>query len=109
MIDGCVSLYVFGSWLRSESPNDIDLLWVFDKEKIPTAEVLSHVCMKEEAMARGLSVPIHHTILSVSEELELGFIQETDAVWVGDGVKEIEVLSRQLHELRETCVSTGSL
>lgn len=107
MIDGCVSLYIFGSWLRSESPNDIDLLWVFDKEKIPTAEVLSHVFMKEETMAGGLSVPIHHTILSVSEELELGFIQETDAVWVGDGVKESEVLSRQLHELRETRMRKG--
>ena len=107
MIDGCVSLYAFGSWLRSESPNDIDLLWVFDKEKIPTAEVLSHVCMKEEAMARGLSVPIHHTILSVSEELELGFIQETDAVWVGDGVKASEALSRQLHKLRETRMRKG--
>lgn len=107
MIDECVSLYVFGSWLRSEAPNDIDLLWVFDKEKIPTAEVLSHVCMKEAAMARGLIVPIHHTILSVSEELELGFIQETDAVWVGDGVNESEVLSRQLHELRETRMRKG--
>ena len=102
MIEGCFSLYVFGSWLRSESPNDIDLLWVFGRDKISTIEVLSFVRMKEANLARGLSVPIHPTILSESEERELGFIQETGAVWVGDGVKESEALSGQLHELRKT-------
>ena len=72
--------YIFGSYLHSDSPADIDLLIVYDeKECVPAVAYQNHKRLIEYiGSIAGLSV--HPTLLTCKEEKHSEFIANTGAV-----------------------------
>lgn len=98
-------LYLFGSYLSSDNPHDIDLLWLYDKAVMSPAEMLKVVKDKEACMTSKFPVPIHHTIMSSSENSETGFIDQVGAVYIGSASDDTERIlgrmRRQVDKARE--------
>lgn len=77
-----IRLFVFGSYLISATPGDIDLLAVYDPKLVPHHEIYARL---ESAICRlrtfvGLDVDL--TVLSVREATDSLFVQEEGAVEV---------------------------
>lgn len=85
-------LFLFGSYIQSLNPHDIDLLWLYDKTVMSPESMLATVNEIESFMAARLPVPIHHTILSTTENAETGFLESVDAVFVGGLSEETNIL-----------------
>ena len=68
------NLYVFGSCLRVDAPNDIDLLWVYDENRFNTLQAIEFVRQKTRHLQLLSNIPIHNTILSKKEETGTCFI-----------------------------------
>lgn len=85
-------LFLFGSYIQSVNPHDIDLLWLYDKTVMSPESMLARVNEIESFMAARLPVPIHHTILSTTENVEMGFLEGVDAVFVGGLSEEANIL-----------------
>lgn len=93
-------LFVFGSYMQSVNPHDIDLLWLYDKTVVSPESMLVTVNEIESFMAARLPVPIHHTILSTTENAELGFLGSVDAVFVGGLSEEDNILLSKLIQMK---------
>lgn len=93
-------LFVFGSYMQSVNPHDIDLLWLYDKTVVSPESMLVTVNEIESFMAARLPVPIHHTILSTTENAELGFLESVDAVFVGGLSEEANILLSKLIQMK---------
>lgn len=100
MCEGRIRLYVFGSWLKSSCPNDVDLLWIFSKRYVETAKALSQIEVAERLMASELWLPIHHTILSEEEEREMNFLTNISAEYVGDILEEPSALVKSVFQMK---------
>lgn len=79
MKDILAKLYVFGSCLRNDGPNDIDLLWVYNKNMFNTQQALEFVNKQATHLQLLTSISIHNTILSDSEENSVHFIDAVEA------------------------------
>lgn len=79
MKDIVAKLYVFGSCLRNDGPNDIDLLWVYNKNMFNTQQALEFVNKQATHLQLLTSISIHNTILSDSEENSAHFIDAVEA------------------------------
>lgn len=74
------TLFLFGSILKSQAPNDLDLLVVYDPELCPPELAYTyHRCMVDD-MAAAYGLPIHATFLTPSEQRATDFIARTCAV-----------------------------
>ena len=78
MPDG-IALYIFGSCLKSETPNDIDLIIIYDKN-IYQGSTIFKICAKMlEEVSDFFNLPIHTTYLSQEEEHRIDFIKKVGA------------------------------
>jgi hypothetical protein len=71
--------YLFGSFLYSINPNDIDLLIVYNKERVKHEQILElrkNICSKVIEVSH---IKLDVTILDVIEEKEFGFINKVNA------------------------------
>ena len=93
-------LFLFGSYMQSVNPHDIDLLWLYDKTVMSPESMLARVNEIESFMAARLPVPIHHTILSTTENEEMGFIESVDAVFVGGLSEEANILLSKVIQIK---------
>ena len=93
-------LFLFGSYMQSVNPHDIDLLWLYDKTVMSTESMLARVNEIESFMAARLPVPIHHTILSTTENVEMGFLEGVDAVFVGGLSEEANILLGKVIQMK---------
>ena len=82
MKDSVISLYAFGSYLTNDTPNDIDLLWVYDKNIFTAKRALMFVSQKTLHLKSLTYIPIHNTILSESEEASVRFIASSQASYI---------------------------
>ena len=74
-------IYVFGSWLWSLAPRDIDLLIVYRSTGID--DILNAVRMREQLRQNVqalLGLQVHFVTLTQSEETQLQFAADTRAV-----------------------------
>jgi predicted nucleotidyltransferase len=67
-------VYVFGSWLRSEIPNDVDLLIVFDPQKCSFAEAAMLRRQIAEAIFDSFDLAGDIVLLTVREEEQADFV-----------------------------------
>ena len=93
-------LFLFGSYIQSVNPHDIDLLWLYDKTVMSPESMLATVNEIESFMAARLPVPIHHTILSTTENAEMGFLESVDAVFVGGLSEEASILLDKVIQMK---------
>ena len=89
-------LYLFGSYLKSVDPHDIDLLWLYNKMEMSPESIMVLVNERESFMEARLPLPIHHTILSIAEEMETGFLESVDGVFIGGLSEDVEALVDKL-------------
>ena len=93
-------LYLFGSYLKSVDPNDIDLLWLYDKAAMSPEAMMVMVNKRESFMATRLPQPIHHTILSTTENAEMGFLESVDATFVGGLSEDANILLGKVIQMK---------
>lgn len=76
--------YIFGSFLHSDSPSDIDLLVVYDPLEVHPKNVTKHCKPLFAAIEQAISLKVHSTILTCSEEQESEFVERSKAVLLED-------------------------
>lgn len=79
MNDVIANLWVFGSCLKNRAPNDIDLLWVYDTNRLNAQQAVSFVNRQIFLLQLLTRISIHNTILSNSEEDRFNFISSCHA------------------------------
>ena len=72
--------YIFGSYLHSDSPSDIDLLVVYDPLEVHPKDVAKYCKPLFAAIEQAISLKVHSTILTYSEEREAEFVERSKAV-----------------------------
>ncbi|EGR1911382.1 hypothetical protein VCSRO208_1457 [Vibrio cholerae] len=72
--------YIFGSYLHSDSPSDIDLLVVYDPQEVHPKDVTKHCKPLFDAIEQAISLKVHSTILTCSEERESEFVERSKAL-----------------------------
>lgn len=75
-------ILIFGSARFATYPNDIDLLFVYDANRIEPKDVypiLGPVLIELESK---LNVPINHVVLSLDEDRESAFSSSVDAMCI---------------------------
>ena len=77
-----VSLYVFGSYLTSDSPNDIDLLWVYEAD-VDVRSVMAYIRGQEARWSGKFERPFHSSVLSAAEESAEHFVSMVGAKKIG--------------------------
>lgn len=74
------TLFLFGSILKSQAPNDLDILVVYDPEVCPPEVAYTYHRSMVDDLAVAFGLPIHATFLTPSEERGTDFISRTCAV-----------------------------
>jgi predicted nucleotidyltransferase len=73
-------LFIFGSVLTSSSPNDLDVLVVYDPVTCPSHRAYAIHRDLVSDLEDLYALPVHLTLLTPSEELGTAFIARTKAV-----------------------------
>lgn len=74
------TLFLFGSILKSQAPNDLDILVVYDPEFCPPELAYTYHRSMVDDLAAVYGLPIHPTFLTRSEQRATDFIFRTSAV-----------------------------
>ncbi|WP_147949503.1 nucleotidyltransferase domain-containing protein [Paenibacillus sp. N3.4] len=70
-----INIYVFGSSLENNEPNDLDILLIYDSDRVKIDEILNFRTYLYNKLSKLLMIPIDLSILSIQEENELNFIE----------------------------------
>jgi hypothetical protein len=72
-------VFIFGSWLNSPVPKDLDLVFIYDDGVCsPQDAIIARQALKECGARLGLT--IHVILLSEAENAQCGFIKSVGAV-----------------------------
>jgi len=74
------TLFLFGSILKSQAPNDLDILVVYDPEFCPPELAYTYHRPMVDDLAAAYGLPVHATFLTPSEQRATDFISRTCAV-----------------------------
>jgi hypothetical protein len=72
--------YVFGSWLTSERPADLDVLIVYDPVHCDPSDAYSRLSPLLSYLEELTGLKAHATILSHSEQEDAGFVAKVGAI-----------------------------
>ena len=73
-------IFIFGSWIRLQEPNDLDLLFVYDEQLCTSQQaVLARNALIESGRRLGVRA-IHVVLLSESESAQCRFIESEGAL-----------------------------
>ena len=87
------TLFLFGSILKSQAPNDLDILVVYDPVVCPPEVAYTyHRSMVDELVA-AYGLPIHATFLTPSEQRATDFISRTCAVLFSEAQRRLTLRS----------------
>ncbi len=75
-----ISRYVFGSAMYSDTPSDIDIAIIYDKNYITTEEAIEYRRELADKMMCLNSMTIDTILLSVEEELEMAFLDNAKVI-----------------------------
>jgi len=72
-------VFIFGSWLRSQAPKDLDLLYVYNERVCsPQRAIKVRHTLIDCGVRLGLP-PVHVVVLSEAESVQCRFIESEDA------------------------------
>lgn len=72
--------YLFGSFLNSASPNDVDVLIVYDPQFCAPADAYELHSSFVNRLQEITGIAVHVTLLTIDEERECNFINDASAV-----------------------------
>jgi hypothetical protein len=87
-------IYVFGSSLWRQHPNDVDVLVVYDPTICPPENAHSSVAESIRSLADALGRPIHMTLLTRQEERGCAFKLDTGCVRLEEALGANPALQR---------------
>ncbi len=68
-------VFIFGSFSSgSDAPRDLDVLVVYDSDVVPPEDAFSVFAPLMEELGRKAGLPVDCTLLTVSEEAQVGFV-----------------------------------
>lgn len=70
-----ISRYVFGSALYSETPSDIDIAIIYDKNHVTVEDAIAYRRELVDEMMQINSMMIDTILLSLEEEMEMAFLE----------------------------------
>lgn len=70
-----ISRYVFGSALYSETPSDIDIAIIYDKNYVKVEDAIAYRRELVDKMMQLNSMKIDTILLSLEEEMEMAFLE----------------------------------
>lgn len=70
-----ISRFVFGSAIYSETPSDLDIAIVYDKQHITVEEAIAYRRELVDEMEQLNSMMIDTILLSLEEEKEMAFLE----------------------------------
>lgn len=70
-----ISRYVFGSALYSETPSDIDVAIIYDKNYVTVEDAIAYRRELVDEMKQLNSMMIDTILLSLEEEMEMAFLE----------------------------------
>jgi hypothetical protein len=73
-------VYLFGSFLNSSAPNDLDVLIVYDPQFCAPARAYELHGSFVNRLRKIAGIAVHTTFLTADEERECNFINDTGAV-----------------------------
>ncbi|WP_133511228.1 nucleotidyltransferase domain-containing protein [Candidatus Thiosymbion oneisti] len=73
-------VYIFGSWLTSENPSDLDVLVVYDPMHCNPSDAYLRLNPLLRDLVKLTGLRVHPTMLTYSEQEETGFVAEVDAM-----------------------------
>lgn len=94
------AVYVFGSILNSISPNDLDLLVIYNPNTYPKTEIYN--CCEEliSSLSKYFKLDVDVTYLTYSEVKQVSFIEKVEAIPL--------VSFLQANDESESCTSHNS-
>jgi predicted nucleotidyltransferase len=92
-----IKLYIFGSYLFSENPNDLDLLILYEKDKYSPQNIINYCKFIKGEFNRVINIPIHITALSLNEGSK--FLIDSNAIKFDTAIKKNKNL---IHHLKES-------
>lgn len=81
------TLFLFGSILKSQEPNDLDILVVYDPEVCPPELAYQYHSSMVDDLAAAYGLPIHATFLTPAEQRATDFISRTCAVLFSEALR----------------------
>jgi predicted nucleotidyltransferase len=82
-------LYVFGSALTATTPNDLDVLVIYDPQACPPQKAYSVHRETVVDLEKYYQLPVHITLLTFSEEASTEFIRRTGAIEFATATKRL--------------------
>jgi len=70
-----ISRYIFGSALYSETPSDIDVAIIYDKNYVKVEDAIAYRRELVDEMTQLNSMIIDTILLSLEEEMEMAFLE----------------------------------
>ena len=90
------SAFVFGSYLRSHVPRDLDLLIIYDDSSCPADDAYNRHAEFVAAVQNKVDLPVHITLLSLVEACVTQFVAMSTAIPLEQVAIEMAPL-RELH------------
>ncbi len=78
--------YAFGSWASNSSGNDADILIVYDAAKCPPDRAYERHAQFLHLLKSHLPLPVDVTLLTSSEEAQVGFISREGCIDLEDAL-----------------------
>jgi len=70
-----ITRFVFGSAVYSDSPSDIDVAIIYDRQYVTVEDAIAYRCELVNEMGALNSMMIDAILLSMEEEKEMAFLQ----------------------------------
>lgn len=82
-----LEVFVFGSFLKIDKPNDFDLIILYDSAIISSCDIYDYSSLFIESIKTSIGLNIDITYLTKSENDVINFIDEVSAVNIYDCFK----------------------
>lgn len=79
-----IDLFIFGSYLKSKNPRDVDLLVIYDSNFYSGSSIFDNCLSLINIIQEKCGLPVDVTYLSINEEIETGFLKIVNAVSIKD-------------------------
>lgn len=76
------NIFLFGSIITSDSPNDIDLLIIYNSRKITIKEILEYRVKLKLAYYETYNIILDITLLSLIENMEVNFLSRIEYIQI---------------------------
>lgn len=79
-----IDIFIFGSYLNSENPKDVDLIVIYDSNIYTGNSIFDNCLNLINQIKEKCGLPVDVTYLSINEEIETRFLKIVNAMPIND-------------------------